>query len=556
MLLAAMMLPTAVSAQNHIVTSTFTGMANVDNEESLSFGTLVTSEGNDWNYSGAGNPNWPSYVADVGGFALSLKKEVIRLTNAFNLKGYIKKVTVRAGGNLSQIYAYISGGGSGYVCEMGTVDVKSSEVQDYEIYVADSWGETSLADNVDASRGVCVKITPGSGNEATILESITMEYVDELLPEGTYGTIGDLTWKVERDCYLIISGSGPMPDFEKERDTPWHDFFITGVEVKEGVTSIGDNAFDGEAVYGITLPKKSLRRIGKDAFFSNNFSSIDLPEGLEEIDNQAFAYTGLESITIPSTVSSIGSFVFNGCSAIETMAVAAGNPTYSSPGNCNAIIKTAEKELTYGCKNTIIPDDVLTIGDYAFFGCAMEGLDIPANITKIGRYAFYDCKSLKDIVLLDNVESIGQYAFSGCSAMETMTIGSGVTFIGKEAFSSLNNLTDITCTANPENLTWEGNSVASCCKSDGTTKFHVTDPDAWKAKFPDAHVQFVAIGSAETVEGDVSGDGKTDAEDVVALMNYIAGMTASISATAADVNKDGKVDVADIIALVNLIFGK
>ena len=47
---------------------------------------------------------------------------------------YIKKVTVRAGGNLSQIYAYISGGGSGYVCEMGTVEVKSGDVKNYEIY--------------------------------------------------------------------------------------------------------------------------------------------------------------------------------------------------------------------------------------------------------------------------------------------------------------------------------------------------------------------------------------------------------------------------------------
>ena len=553
MLLAAMMLPTVVTAQTMTTISTFNKLDDYWDNENWHYviGKLMTKEGNDWGFTSSSWIVYPKQTTYDGVFAITLE-EPTTFYSGFAMREYVLSITVRAGGNLSQIGAYISGV-SLAKCDLGTIDVTTSEVKDYVFTVDPSAGETALAAD---GRPVYIVLTPGSGSDATAIESIRLEtslYPPGEIDENSGVLEGGLTWRVERDCYLTISGSGPMPDFANVKDTPWYDYWLTGVEVKDGVTNIGDNSFDGKAVYGVILPKNSLRRIGKDAFFGNNFSSIDLPEGLEEIGNQAFAYTGLESITIPSTVSSIGSFVFNGCSAMETMTVAAGNPTYSSPGNCNAIIKPAEKELAYGCKNTIIPDDVLTIGNYAFFGCAMEGLDIPANITKIGSFAFYDCKSLKDIVLLDNVESIDQDAFNGCSAMETITIGSGLTFIGRDAFASLNSLTDITCTADPENLTWKGNDAVNCCKSDGTTKFHVTDPAAWKAKFPDAHVQFVTIGGAETPEGDVSGDGKTDAEDIVALMNYIAGKTAGISATAADVNKDGKVDVADVVALINLI---
>ena len=97
----------------------------------------------------------------------------------------------------------------------------------------------------------------------------------------------------------------------------------------------------------------------------------------------------------------------------------------------------------------------------------------------------------------------------------------------------------------------------TCCNPDGSTKFHVNDPAAWQAKFPNANVQFVEMGSAETEEGNLNGDDVVDAKDVVALMNYLAGSKPEgFNEAAADVNGDGKIDIADIVALVNLLLSK
>ena len=119
---------------------------------------------------------------------------------------------------------------------------------------------------------------------------------------------------------------------------------------------------------------------------------------------------------------------------------------------------------------------------------------------------------------------------------------------------------DVYCYANPAALTWEDYDNEKNFQVGKITKFHVVagTKSAWETKFPSLNATIVddLEGSVDTPEGDVSGDGTTDAKDVVALMNYIAGITADISATAADVNKDGKVDIADIVALINLIFGK
>ena len=576
MLLAALLLSTAVSAQTKTVISTFTDVGDfrelVEGTGILG-GTLFTSEGNSWGFGTLkrGDPG----AASVGSsFALLLGGKAYTFYPSFNLKGYIKKVTVRAGGNLSQIYAYISGGGSGYVCEMGTVEVKSGDVKNYEIYVADSWGETSLADNVDASRSVNVKITPGSGSEATVLESITVEYTDELSDVATSGTIGpdydQLKWEITGGNHLTISamsGYGYMLDFELVNDpetgnpkpnTPWADFNITSVEIKEGVKTVGKYAFYGQTVNEVILPS-TVNRINDNAFDGNQFSSVILPDELTSIGSDAFSNNNnLESITIPAKVSYMGYPVFGNCPALTSITVKDGNETFSSPNNCNAIIRKENKELAHGCKTTVIPGDVLSIGSDAFNGCNLENIAIPAGVTKIGSSAFYGCEKLKSVVLFDKVEAIEGFAFYFCSAMESLTIGSGLKSIGNYALFGLNKLDDVFCTADPDDLIWNGNDSPGCCKSDGSTKFHVKDPTAWQTKFPNAHVQFVAIGSAETKEGDVIGnDGVVDEKDVDALMSHLMGSTpAGFNAAAADVNKDGKVNVADIVALINIILNK
>ncbi|MBR2153668.1 MAG: leucine-rich repeat protein [Bacteroidaceae bacterium] len=101
------------------------------------------------------------------------------------------------------------------------------------------------------------------------------------------------------------------------------------------------------------------------------------------------------------------------------------NPVYDSRNNC--LIETASKKLVVGCRTTVIPDDVLAIGDAAFLGCwHMESIDIPANVTQIGNRAFSWCCSLKCVVChWSEPISFGEKAFEYIGGECTLIVPKG-----------------------------------------------------------------------------------------------------------------------------------
>ena len=137
-------------------------------------------------------------------------------------------------------------------------------------------------------------------------------------------------------------------------------------------------------------------------------TSIEIPNNVTNIGSYAFSgCTGLTSIEIPNSVTSIGKMAFDKCSNLESLVVEPRNPEYDSRENCNAIIETKNNTLVFGCKNTIIPDSVTTIGDYAFYDCSsLTSIEIPNSITSIRAYAFCNCTSLTRIEIPSNVISI------------------------------------------------------------------------------------------------------------------------------------------------------
>ena len=111
----------------------------------------------------------------------------------------------------------------------------------------------------------------------------------------------------------------------------------------------------------------------------------------------------LQSVTIPNSVTSIESNAFSRCSGLTSITVEEGNTYYDSRDNCNAIIKTKSNTLILGCKNTIIPNSVTSIGSYAFYGCSsLESITIPNSVTSIGNFAFADCGELTSVNLNSN----------------------------------------------------------------------------------------------------------------------------------------------------------
>ena len=129
------------------------------------------------------------------------------------------------------------------------------------------------------------------------------------------------------------------------------------VVIPEGVTEIGDWAFERcRSLSSITIPE-SVTEIGRDAFYyCSNLKSITIPEGVREIGRDAFRYcSSLTSITIPESVREIGEDAFYGCSSLTSILVDINNKKYDSRDNCNAIIETKNNKLVIGCKTTIIP---------------------------------------------------------------------------------------------------------------------------------------------------------------------------------------------------------
>ncbi len=161
---------------------------------------------------------------------------------------------------------------------------------------------------------------------------------------------------------------------------------LTSIVIPSNVTTIGEYAFSNSYnLTGVTI-SDSVKEIKEKAFWGcSKIKTIEIPKGITKLSGNAFAFSGLEKIS-----------------------VVAGNPVYDSRKDCNAVIETATNKLVLGTRCTyIIPDSVVSIGSCAFEDCSgISSVKIPASVKTIEKDAFKNCGALRSITIPKSVTNI------------------------------------------------------------------------------------------------------------------------------------------------------
>ena len=199
---------------------------------------------------------------------------------------------------------------------------------------------------------------------------------------------------------------------------------------------LGNSVFKGCSVLtSVTIPS-SVTSIGGFAFEGcSGLTSLTIPSSVTSIGGSAFeGCSGLTSLIIPSSVTSIGGFAFEGCSGLTSLTI---------PSSVTSIGGSAFEGCS-GLTSLIIPSSVTSIGGFAFEGCSgLTSLTIPSSVTSIKKAAFKGCSGLTSLIIPSSVTSIGSYVFENCSGLTSITIPSSVTEIGGAAFKGCSSLVNL-----------------------------------------------------------------------------------------------------------------
>ena len=189
--------------------------------------------------------------------------------------------------------------------------------------------------------------------------------------------------------------------------------------------------------------------------------SLSIPESVTKIANYAFyKLTALKGdVNIPSSVVSIGTSAFSGCTGITSVTISNETRTLSSSvfDGCTSL------------ESAVIGDAVSQIGSYTFRNCsALEMVWIGSGVTSIGYSAFEGCSSLKiELRLPESLTSIGNYAFKACSGIYgPLHIPDAVTAISSSAFEGCSSITSLSLGENIKKI--DASAFKDCSGIKGT----------------------------------------------------------------------------------------
>ena len=279
-----------------------------------------------------------------------------------------------------------------------------------------------------------------------------------IVASGTCGAEGDgtnLTWTLDGEGLLTISGEGAMADYRDAENQPWKEYgeSIQNIVIKNGVSYIGLYAFADN-------PMSYLDHI----VYYPNLTAVEIENGVTQIGRNAFAYSSITSVTIPDSIQTIDAYAFYQCDRLTSAVVPEGITTLPERcfGACGAL------------SSITLPSTLTTIGDSALRGCGLEGITIPSGVTSIGEYAFASsqlkaivipegvtrilgdtfrhCEHLESVTLPHSLQVIAPGMFEFCRALKSITIPEGVRVLASYAFSGCKELTSVILPDSVENI--------------------------------------------------------------------------------------------------------
>ena len=324
---------------------------------------------------------------------------------------------------------------------------------------------------------------------------------------------------------------------------------LESINIPSSVTSIGDDAFNGcGSLASITIPS-SVTSIGRNAFYlCTSLTSINIPSSVTSIGGNAFNYCiSLTSINIPSSVTSIGESITSDCVSLTSIVVEEGNPQYDSRDNCNAIIHKGENKLIAGCKNTVIPSSVTTIGEKAFQGIPLTSIVIPGSVTALEYRAFAFCSALTDVYCLaENVPSTDPDAFY-CLSYETATLYVLPTSVEKykaaAPWKNFGNIMNMYQCVKPTIASANGKLTFSC-KTEGV-EFVASVSPSGKTTYKGSSLLLADLTTTYRVSVYARKARYEDSEAATIDIDYLPDLD--------DVNGDGQISISDVVGIVDII---
>ena len=322
----------------------------------------------------------------------------------------------------------------------------------------------------NAFQGVTATCYYPAGNETYTAKITTADYGGNLKwtyegeEEKDESKCGEnLTWTLNDDGKLAISGSGAMYDYSVSdyKYAPWYEqrASIKSLEIDDNVTYIGNYVFyscDQIAEEETKLPA-NLQSIGEGAFKSSSIKTVTIPEGVTSTGKEAFSQTKLTKVVLPSSLKELSKGMFENSRYLKDVTFSKGLQIIGNSAFSMCV-----------CMNSVeIPEGVTSIGDGAFTSCGasktfgsyyscynFKSVRLPSTLRYLGKSAFYNCHNLSSVNIPKGITEIKEYTFANCYQLSSITIPQRIKSIEDNAFGCNSSLKTIT-------FSWNAPKIAS-----------------------------------------------------------------------------------------------